>query len=74
MNTFEEIIGLANAINELVSMTSKIRTAIWCAIQISNVNYKQSIPLKNDQFVLQSQASTNNFIEQTFKLKTDLKL
>lgn len=82
-NDDAEVILLANAINELATVTGKVRTTLWCAIQISNVNYKQTATVLNssaqqqqklEESVFQSDRKTNNFIKKIFQIKTDLVL
>lgn len=78
-NDDAEVILLASAINELATVTSKIRTTLWCAIQISNINYKQTTVLnystqqqKAEESIFQSDRTTNDFIKKIFQIKTDL--
>lgn len=67
---------LASSINHLSILTSKTRTALWCALQISNVNYKQQIILNDKSVVNESLFNTldktNEFMKKTFEIKTDL--
>jgi len=77
---FKEVIVLANAINNLALQTSKVRTALWCALQISSVNYKQSlVALHQDQNLLnetqsENKMKTKDFLKKSFQLETDLSL
>jgi hypothetical protein len=67
---------LASSINQLSILTSKTRTALWCALQISNVNYKQQMVLSDKSVVNESLFNTidktNEFMRKTFEIKTDL--
>jgi hypothetical protein len=77
---------LANSINELSGLTRKARSSLWCAIQISNVNYKQSAAtlvigdVKSAASVANSASDslfdtvdkTRQFVQTTFEIKTDL--
>jgi hypothetical protein len=57
-------------------MTNRARTLLWCSLQISNVNYKTSIILKGNlkstESLLNSFEKTEEFINKTFQIKTDL--
>jgi len=72
------VIELANSINDLGFSTSKIRTSLWCALQISNVNYKQVISsginssLIVNESIFNTTLKTNEFIKKTFQINTDL--
>jgi hypothetical protein len=75
------VITLANSINELSGLTRKARSSLWCAVQISNVNYKQSAELITDKKSANANASeslfdtvekTRQFVQSTFEIKTDL--
>ena len=72
------MIELANSINDLGFSTSKIRTSLWCALQISNVNYKQVISsginssLIVNESIFNTTLKTNEFIKKTFQINTDL--
>lgn len=64
----KDISILASSIHELSMLTSKMRTSLWCALQISNVNYN----LKPGDSLFNSAEKTKEFIEKTFEIKTDL--
>ena len=72
------MIELANFINDLCFSTSKARTSLWCALQISNVNYKQVMSgsmnssLIVNESIFNTTIKTNEFIKKTFQIKTDL--
>lgn len=63
-----DVIILANSINELSLLTSKVRTSLWCALQISNVNYN----LEPGDSWFDNVSKTREFIDKTFEIKTDL--
>ena len=70
------MVELANSINELTVLTSKTRTLLWCALQISNVNYKQPVMvngnLSSNESLLNNLTNTKEFIKKTFQIQTDL--
>ncbi len=78
--TFKEVIVLANAINNLAHQTSKVRTTLWCALQISSVNYKQPlVDSHQDQNLLnetqsENKMKTKDLMKKPFQLETDLSL
>lgn len=59
-------------------LTSRARTSLWCAVQISNVNYNQSGIIKDNlqsserESMFDTIPKTQDFIEKTFEIKTDL--
>lgn len=74
----KDVIILASSIHELSSWTKRARTSLWCAIQISNVNYKQDEIGSSGQAGVTSESlfdsleKTHQFINKTFDIKTDL--
>ena len=70
------MIILANAIKELSILTRKARTSLWCAFQISNVNYKNPVillkDLRQNESLFNSLSKTKEFVQKTFQIKTDL--
>lgn len=77
-NDDNEVIILANSINELEILTSKMRTTLWCAMQISNVNYKNlpvvasPVSKLTDKNQFSNTKNSNDFVKKTFQIKTDL--
>ncbi|CAF0915250.1 unnamed protein product [Brachionus calyciflorus] len=65
-----DIIILASSINELSLLTRKLRTSLWCAMQISNLHFN----LHSGENVFDNVSKTRDFIDKNFEIKTDLVL
>jgi hypothetical protein len=76
----KDVLSLIVAINDLSLSTARVRTTLWCCLQISNVNLKETITQIDQTLVrkidkkapFSSLEAAYHFVKESLVIKTDL--